>query len=77
MSRYFFDTDDGKRQVRDETGIELAHLDDIVRAARDLLHDLGHAELLGGADRLFTVTVRDERGAVVYRGSATLRVEFD
>ena len=66
MSRYFFDTDDGKRQIRDETGIELAHLDDIVRAARDLLHDLGH-----------TVTVRDERGAVVYRGSATLRVEFD
>lgn len=77
MSRYFFDTDDGVRQVRDETGLDLASADDIASAARDLLCDLGFAELLNGKDRVFKAAVRDERGAVVYRASVSLNVMLD
>ena len=39
MARYFFDTDDGERQVRDEIGIDLASIDDIASTTRDLLID--------------------------------------
>ena len=75
MPRYFFDTDDGERQIRDENGIDLPSMDDIGSMTRDLLFDLGHVEILNGRDRVFTALVRDERGMVVYRGSMTLRVE--
>ncbi len=75
MPRYFFDTDDGERQIQDKDGIELPTLDNIHADVRDLLFDLGHVELLNGKDRVFTALVRDERGMLVYRGSMTLRVE--
>ena len=77
MPRYFFDTDDGKRQIRDESGIDLPSMDDIGSMTRDLLFDLGHAELLNGKDRVFTAAVRDERGLTVYKGSMVLKIEID
>ncbi len=77
MPRYFFDTDDGERQFRDDTGIDLASADDVAFTTRDLLFDLGHAELFNGKDRLFTATVRDKQGITVYRGSMVLRVDLD
>ena len=76
VPRYFFDTDDGERQIQDKDGIELPTLDDIRATVRDLLFDLGHAELLNGQDRVFTALVRDERGMAVYRGSMTLKIEL-
>ncbi len=75
MPRYFFDTDDGERQIRDENGIDLPSMDDIGSMTRDLLFDLGHAELLNGKDRVFTAAVRDEQGITVYRGSMILRID--
>lgn len=77
MPRYFFDVDDGERQIRDEAGIDLVCRSDIEATTRDLLYDLGHAKLLNGRDRVFTAVVRDEQGATVYHGSMVLRVEFD
>ena len=77
MARYFFDTDDGERQVRDEIGIDLASIDDIASTTRDLLIDLGYAQILSGKDRVFKAIVRDVQGAVVYRGSVVLRIKFD
>ncbi len=65
MPRYFFDTDDGERQFRDDTGIDLASADDVAFTTRDLLFDLGHAELFNGKDRLFTATVRDKQGKII------------
>ena len=76
MARYFFDTDDGDGRIRDERGIDLPSIDDVESTARDLLFDLGHAELLNGRDRVFTAIVRDEAGASVYRGSMALRIEL-
>ncbi len=72
MPQYFFDTDDGDRQVRDDKGVNLSSIDDIPSATRDLLFDLGYAQILGGRDQVFTATVRDEHGITVYCGSVTL-----
>ena len=77
MARYFFDTDDGERQFRDDAGIDLSSADDIPSTTRDLLFDIGHAQLLKGKDRTFTAAVRDEQGVTVYRGSMILRIELD
>ena len=77
MPRYFFDTDDGEHQVRDNTGIDLASIDDVPSTTRDLLIDLGYAQILSGKDRMFKATVRDVQGVVVYRGSVVLRINFD
>ena len=75
MPRYFFDTCDGERQVRDETGIDLAGPQDIPREAAILLQGLGLAEMLKGRSRVFTVRVRRDDGAFVYRGTAKLDIE--
>ena len=77
MPRYFFDTDDGERQIRDENGIDLPSNGEIGPTTRDLLFDLGHAELLNGKSRVFTAAVRDERGLTVYKGSMVLKIEID
>ena len=77
MPRYFFDTDNGERQIRDENGIDLPSTDDIGPTTRDLLFDLGHAEFLNGKHRVFTAAVRDERGLTVYKGSMVLKIEID
>ena len=72
---YFFDTDDGERQIRDESGVDLEHLADVRTTVRDLLFDIGHADLLNGTDRVFAAVVRDEHGVTVYRGSKVLRID--
>lgn len=74
MQRYFFDTHDGELAIPDETGIDLTTREDVESTVRDLLFDLSHAELLKGADRTFTATVRNAEGAVEYRGSLILRI---
>ena len=75
LPRYFFDTCDGERQVRDEAGIDLASPQDIAREAAILLQGLGLAEMLKGRSRVFTVRVRREDGAIIYRGTAKLDIE--
>ena len=51
MPRYYFDTDDGERRIHDESGVDLTSFDDVQNATRDLLFDLGYAELTNGKDR--------------------------
>ncbi len=75
MPRYFFDTCDGERQVRDEVGIDLASHQDIPHEASILLQNLGFDEMLAGRSRVFTVKVRRDDGALVYRGTGTLDIE--
>ena len=75
MPRYFFDTNDGELAIPDEIGIDLKTREDVESTVRDLLFDLGHAELLKGVDRTFTAVVRNAEGTVEYRGSLTLRID--
>ncbi|MEA1832668.1 hypothetical protein U8607_11305 [Methylobacterium durans] len=70
MPRYFFDIHDGGPQ-RDDTGTELADLDDVRARVRRLLPDLARDDLGADGDRrVFTVLVTDEDGRGVY--AATL-----
>ena len=65
MPRFYFDTCDGERQVRDERGIDLARRDDIPREAATLLVGLGQNEMLNGRPKTFTVKVRNGDGALL------------
>ena len=75
MPRYFFDTCDGERQIRDELGINLASRTDIPQEAATLLMGLGQNEILSGIQKTFTVKVRNDDGALLYRGTAKLDVQ--
>lgn len=75
VPRYYFDTDDGERRVQDQFGVDLGSEAEVAEATRDLLFDIGHAEILDGQDRVFTAAARDVRGVVVLRGSMVLRIE--
>lgn len=67
MPRYFFNAHDG-RPYPDETGIELSGLDEAqvsaVKALTEMVREF-HDEFV--TDELFTLTVTDERGFVLYR----------
>ena len=75
LPRFYFDTCDGERQVRDELGIDLASRDDIPRETATLLMGLGQSEMLNGRSKTFTVKVRNGDGALLYRGIATLDIQ--
>ena len=75
MPRFYFDICDGERQVRDEAGIDLASRDDIPAETATLLVGLGQDGMLNGRPRTFTVEVRDDGGALLYRGTAILDIQ--
>lgn len=71
MPRFYFDTDNGERQFRDEDGIELASMSDVPGEALDLLRDMTHASMPVGL-HVMTAKVRDITDAVVYRVEMTV-----
>jgi hypothetical protein len=76
MPHYFFDTDDGATQFRDELGLELS--DD--QAARDeasrALAELALEYVPGGApQKNLTMWVRDERGEPLLQLSMSFAVK--
>lgn len=75
MPLFFFDIDDGQRQIRDETGMMLADVDAVIPEVKRITFDLAFAELLRGVPRQFKVLVRDEGGTIVYQGSMTLQID--
>lgn len=76
MPRYFIDTDDDDMPVVDELGQELSN----DAAARNLalasLPDMLSAKLPACDRRSFRASVRDERGAVLYRATLSLDGEW-
>lgn len=72
MPRYFFDSDTGERQVRDDVGIDLPDLEAVAAEAFGLLRDIIQGEMPEGL-RIYTANVRDEYGAFVYRGEMKVR----
>jgi hypothetical protein len=70
MARYYFDVHDGGPRF-DDTGTELAELENVREQAKRLLPDIAREEIpREGDQRTFTVLVKDEGGKPVY--SATL-----
>ena len=76
MPRYFFDTHDGERQLRDEEGSKLLGLQEACDEAIRLLPGIARDVLPGGDRRDFVSTVRDERGRLVFRATLSFRAEW-
>ncbi|KFG68726.1 hypothetical protein [Microvirga sp. BSC39] len=75
MARYFFDTFDGERFVRDDVGLECETLEEAKSEGQRALPEMAREVLPDGNHRTFVVTVRDEVGTVVMRMSLSLVVE--
>ena len=68
MPRYFFDVDDGERQIRDEVGIDLADRTGVICETQILLQYLSLAVVATDRSRIFTAVVRDEMDVEIYKG---------
>jgi hypothetical protein len=76
MPRYYFDTHDGDRLVRDNDGEELAGLERAQTEAVKALPDMARDALPCGDRRDFVVSVRDEGGRQVVKATLSLVVEL-
>ena len=74
MPRYYFDTRDNERFIPDETGVEIATLDEVKLAASRAMADFARDVLPGSVVRTLTIEVRDEFGPVLL---VSLRFEIE
>jgi hypothetical protein len=74
MPRYFFDTYDGRRFVRDEEGLELESLGAAKAQGQRAVVDMARDELPDGDERTLVVSVRDEAGKEVLRVALSMVV---
>lgn len=72
MPHYFFDVTNGGAATPDDVGVDLADDDEARDEAVSLLPDIARDELPDGDEHEFVVSVRDERGEVVYEASLSL-----
>ena len=73
MSRYYFDTHDGKESFHDDVGLDIATLELVRRAAIEALPDMAREDLPDGKERTFKVRVRDEQGSVIFVAELAFR----
>lgn len=70
MSRYFFDVHIDRKVQRDDTGTDLASLEEVRKTAQQLLPDIAREEIPEDGDqRAIVVLVTDEDGHPVYSAS--------
>ncbi len=67
MPRYFFDVDDGSGRFDDQIGMTLPGLDAVEAEVAALLEDIVRDRMPDG-EHVMKVSVRDDRGAIVYVG---------
>jgi len=72
MPRFFFDTRDNGRQVRDELGCELAGMDAVHDLAVRTLTEIAADEGSSSDQHRFGIDVRDEAGEAVLTSELTL-----
>ena len=76
MPRYYIDTDDGILSIHDEEEREFAN----IVAARDLaqraLREMAERRVPDGERRVFTSSIRDGTGTVLYVATLTLAAEW-
>ncbi len=75
--RYYFDTYDGDRLIRDDEGFVLGSIHEAKQQAAKALPDMARDSLPDGDYRDFVVEVRDETGRKFFRARLTLVVEHD
>ena len=72
MMRYLVDTDDDDFLVLGDDGVAFDSVKDAREAALSALPDMAQQKLPDGDYRVFSASVRDEAGTVVYRATLTL-----
>ena len=73
--RYYFDTYDGDRLIRDDEGLVLGSVHEAKQQAAKALPDMARDGLPIGDYRDFVVEVRDETDRKVFRARLTLVIE--
>ena len=73
MPRFYFDIDDGVRDLRDDDGVPLDDRECARRDAIATLTQLAQDMLPNGNDHVFRARVRDESGELIYEAALTLR----
>lgn len=76
MPVFYFDYHDGVGAARDEIGADLADVAAAVVEATQTLTELAADTLIGTAERLMEIMVRDELGATRARVSLAFRAEI-
>ena len=75
MPRYFFDTDDGEKLIRDEVGVDLNTLEDAKHEAMCALPEIAETVMPDGDQRDFVITVMDEHRQPLLRLKLALTVD--
>lgn len=74
MTRFFIDTSDQDRFVRDEAGLEFEDVEAAKAAAVDALPDMARDELPDGDARTFLAIVRGADGGPLLQACLTLHI---
>lgn len=72
MPRFFFDTHNGDRFIRDTTGHDLPDRETARVQALEVFPDMTRDEIPDGDWRTFYVNVRDENGRAIYTACMSL-----
>jgi hypothetical protein len=73
VPRYFFDIDDGVRDVRDEEGTVLEDREVARKEAIGTLAQLANSMLPDGNNHTFKASVRDETDKPIYEATLALK----
>ena len=74
MPRFFIDTSDQRRFIRDDVGIVCEDAEAAKTAAVDALPDMARQELPDGDQRMFLAIVRGEDGSALLQCALSLTV---
>ncbi len=74
VPRFFIDTSDQERFVRDEDGLEFEDVEAAMNAAADCLSYMARDALPGGESRTFIAIVRDEQGRTLVQTTMSFGV---
>jgi hypothetical protein len=75
MPHYYFDCENGHREIRDEEGVDLANLEEARSEAIRAIDALAKGKIPEGDRRDFRLAIREEAGPVFMVVSLSLRVE--
>ena len=74
VPRFFIDTSDQERFVRDETGLEFDDVEAAMNAAAEGLAEMARDALPGGEGRTFIAIVRDAQGRTLVQTTMAFSV---
>ena len=74
MPRFYVDTSDQIRFVKDEDGLEFDDIEAAMNGAADALSDMAHDTSLWGGSRSFIEVIRDEHGRTLAQATMSFGI---